>query len=181
MCSAAPELKWAVRRGNVDKVRELIKQGVDLDYLKDYGQKLGRSPMTQNHVEIVRLFLNAGAKIDKKLVKEFLKDPCSQYAVELFSIILSTHLDIELLFCIYEKILWFSDRPKAVEILKLLLDSGLSVNELYEDEVSSIFLGARSPFHMAIERSKVDFVRNVRFLFIVFQHKIFLIRYVNYF
>lgn len=146
-----PALKFVVKKGDVDQVRELISRiGTDVNYLENFVQTLWRTPMTQDHVAIVRLLLESGAVVNRKVVNQFLTPPCSQYCAEIFTHILDYHHDVQTLRIIFESILRFTDRPQAMKILNLLLDWGLPINEQLDSH--------HTPFHMCIANWKTDFV-----------------------
>lgn len=145
--------KWALKRGDVKKVQELLGKGADPNYLKIFGNTLCRTPMTQNHVEIARLFLEAGAIVDQELVQEILKH--RQYALELVTHVLHHHNDVGTLKIIFEKLAKEDDfkGTSVTKIVELLLDRGLPINDRYKYKCAS-----RTPVHIFTIRSEIDCV-----------------------
>lgn len=133
------ELKQAVEKCDVNKVRELLDQGQDPYFvswpLYMVYQSVFRSGFDHNRIEIAKLLLKHGAKPD-----------------EVFE-------SVKLVQTIFAKLLNndYATGPTGLEILELLLDHGLPVDDFVEDD-DRILKSGMTPLHHSIDNHRTDFV-----------------------
>lgn len=152
-------LKKAVEKNDIDFVRSMLDQGADPNYVIQSKTKLYPSPMTQDHAEIVKLFVQHGLSVQRNWLREMFDEPaCRDYAKDIVTCILNHHKKESKIFhAIFDGLV--TSKRKDVDMLEFLIDQGLPINELYGYD-NLLFEDALAPLHHCIPKAKYDYVRN---------------------
>lgn len=158
--SRAIQLEAAVKSNDIEKVRELLDEGVN----NPIHTPFIHLAMTKNHIEIVKLLVQH-CKANVHLVLERYccesKSGSQFFHKELFAYIVQLYgSDTKLIQKIFQKLVVSSCRgPLALEIFELLLDSGLPLDDFIEVAVTKGTLNRlKTPLIHSIATNRVDFV-----------------------
>lgn len=155
-------LSEAVVQGSVKAVHECLEQGADPNYLNQDGNTLLNLAMTQDHIDIIKLLVQYGA--DLKTVEDFeryiIDIKNSDLCKEVLTHIIKYSNDVRL-----ESFLFFltfgchHEGSLALEIMKLLFDSGLPFDDYIKDWAFTEMDDEYTPLHRCIQDNRIDFVR----------------------
>lgn len=156
-------LNKAVMQGEVNNVRELLKNGADPKNLKRqsylYGE--GKDTATDHcYIEIVKLLVQYGIDVDILFLENIFCLPCINHVKELITHVLNHHANDRMMHMVFDALIGtslFVEEPSYLEILTLLVDRGLPINDSY-NYVHCGFEYGLTALHMAIYNSKIDFV-----------------------
>lgn len=151
----------AIKDGDVELVREMLKQGAN--YEDSFYLLL--PTMDQHQMEIIKLLVDFGAEVVRSLAVKIFAPENSKYAKELVGHIIKHNKDPKTMARLFCELLRSNPvvEPHALEICQLMLDEGLNVNNrnIYDDDADYGICGnefAFTPLHMAIKKRRTDFV-----------------------
>lgn len=150
------ELVRAVKDAEVDRVKELLAQVADVSLMTFACQ--GDLTVGRRHAEVVKAVARHRAVIHKSLLHVIFKPRNGQFCRELlYHIVCSNGKNEKLLQMIFQELQLSVYRgPMALDIFQFLLERGLPVDELIEDD--------KTPLHFSIINDRVEFVREFFFL-----------------
>lgn len=146
-----PLLMCPVYRGDINLVKFLISNGVDVNLQNDYGSTALMSASQTGYIEIVRLLLAAGSDVNKRDNKGYsaLRIAVLHNSLNVFKLLIQAKADIE---ADKNSILIDSCRGNYTEIVKLMLEAKANVNTTNEYGASPLMYAACFPTTEVLEK-----------------------------
>lgn len=175
------KLEFCIRLGNLRVLSELLNDGVSANYLTGFdfrrliGTKRGGRAM-----RVIKFLLQFDVNIEGLIHQAFLLGDNQQKTKDfIIDIIKKVKLKdkIKTLQMIFKNLVFLADYVDAIVILKLLLEHGLPVNDLIDDnyQARSLSVTPLNAVIVYIKAERVDFVRK-KYFFIIFYNSICLFK-----
>lgn len=139
------ELYRAVRLADKEGVERILRKG---ETIRTAHEGFFPSPMTENHVEIVKLLLrHAAIKKEKTMFPVYsIRFRMQDKTIKTVKIIFEELMNSE------------CKGPLELDVLKLLIDHGLPVNDYYRDFSREYISTLATPLFLSIKKKRADFV-----------------------
>ena len=149
------ELIRATRNGDLDKVKLLVKNGININY-QPYNtdeSALMRAVAGNQHPEIAKFLIKAGADLN---LQDEVGDTALMYAsnagsTDMVKLLLKGGADINILNGAKNNALHFASLYGHLDIVKILIDAGINIDNQDED--------GRTPLFYAIEYGRSETVK----------------------
>lgn len=159
-----PQLLAAVADNDVERVAELLRTGMRVDYHIDYGDNEAVSPLwlasTRRHAQIVELLIEASAEVNEADTAghTLLMDAVISGDATVVSLLLQAGADVNA--CDWEGGTALMDAAIVgnVEIMTLLLNHGAEVNARTSNLNPECY-GGGTPLNAAVRSGNIDAVR----------------------
>ena len=140
----------AIKNGQVDKMRRLIKRGAELNSQNELGQSPLSWAIDKNQIEIVRVLLTE-YNLNSKMINNALFDAVYLGDIDIAKLLIENGADINTQKEFSDTPLHKAVREKNFDLVKLLIEYGADVN-------MQNHLGD-TPLHRAVESARVDLVK----------------------
>lgn len=175
---AATTLRDVVKERNVNKVQELLKQGVDPngEEPRDYRESLVDFAIKQHEKVIAKLLVEYGANVESATIKYIFK--YGYHLNELLPHIIEHSKSVKILQEIFYHLLEQNERVLESTqdlVFKLSVDRGLPIDDFIEgvtrivyfpdeDDEDELEEDVYTPLQLCTKNDKVDFVRKIYYI-----------------
>ncbi len=140
------QLLRAVQRNEVDKVKQLLDRGANIESKVNYDQTPLCWAIQRNNVDMVKLLLDAGA--DVKSIDDHSQTPLywavQRNNVDIVKLLLAAGADVKSKDEDDQRLLWRALLINNVDIVKLLLDRGANIDSKDKNNKTPLLWAARN-------------------------------------
>jgi ankyrin repeat protein len=159
------QLLDAVKGKDINKVKALVKEGANVNYLHDTGMSALLWAESQDDLEMAKLLLDEGADLNFRYPPRkhtLLQMAALEERIDLIKLFLSYNPDINLRDGFGNNPLWSACHTNNLEIIELLLING--ADAYTKNKVGEILIGKKkqpmgishSPYSMALEEDNTE-------------------------
>jgi len=147
----------ASTEGNLERVRELIQSGADVN-ARNYGNTSLHYASENGHTDIVRLLITAGANVNAKnnYDETPLFDASNRGQTDIVRLLIDARADVNTESTSGTTPLHTASNNGHTDIVRLLIDAGADVNAKHNNNT---YLAQMTPLHMASSMGHTDIVR----------------------
>lgn len=153
-------LETAVKRSNVNAVRELLEKGADALYKpRSYDSLIGLA-LKKKNVEIIILLIQHGAAVSKDSLESIFELKSFDDSKNVIIEIIKLNKDFQIICGVFTNLTFSKCRgPIALEILDLLFDHGLPIDDPIDFHYDT-------PLNYCVMGGRLDLVRKLIHSFI---------------
>ena len=135
------ELIDACREGTIQKVKELIKGGVDINITNKYGENALEVSVEEGNLVLVKLLITEGVEL-ASLRRTLVQEATCNGDTEIVKLLIDAGVDVNITNSSGRNPLSYAAENGHVEIVKLLITLGADVNNQSSEDGTSVLIEA---------------------------------------